>query len=145
MRVRILVASQSDARFFDLDHWEDMPRASGELTDSKAHLHNRDFNSDRPGRVFDHASSWPNGRREETPRRHEAAVFATRIADELERARRAEEFERLIVMAGPAFLGLLRHAFPEALRHTVLAEVPKDLVHQGASVVREHIPAGLPL
>ena len=52
MRIRVLVADQSEACLFDLG-----PRRSldlvGRLTDPLAHLHDRDLVSDRPGRKFD--------------------------------------------------------------------------------------------
>jgi protein required for attachment to host cells len=37
-------------------------------------------------------------------------VFARRVANELEQARRNDAYDRLVVMAAPTFLGLLRKA-----------------------------------
>jgi len=148
MRTRILVADQSEARFYDLQRGTPM-QIAGRITDADARLHNRDLKSDRPGRVFDRAAG-PGARRgtvghhatggENTPRKHAAVLFARRIAAELERARRDKKFDRLIVMAGPPFLGVLRAALPAALRKVTVAEVGKDLVHQTESVVRAHLP-----
>ena len=149
MRVRILVADQSEADFYDMEHAEETPKFAGGLGDPAAHLHDRDIDSDRPGRVFDHAPS-PGGRRgatahhgtggERSPRKHEAGEFARRIAKLLENARREGEFDRLVVMAPPAFLGRLRAALPESLRSITAAEVPKSLVHEPPSSVRAHLP-----
>ena len=148
MRIRVLVADQSEACLFDLG-----PRRSlllvGRLTDPLAHLHDRDLVSDRPGRKFDRAPII-SGRRgatahhstggEHSARRHEAAEFARRIATELERRHGRGEFEGLILMSGPPFLGLLREALPESLRATLISEVTKDLVHQGIDSIIEHLP-----
>ena len=148
MRLRVLVADQSEACLFDLG-----PRRSlnlvGRLTDPLAHLHDRDLVSDRPGRKFDRAPITP-GRRgatahhatggEYSARRHEAAAFARRIAAELERTHARGEFDGLIVMSGPRFLGLLREALPESIRATLVSEVTKDLVHQGIDSIIEHLP-----
>lgn len=108
-----------------------------------------DLVSDRPGRNFDHAPL-VGGRRgatahhatggERRPRRTEALAFAHQIAVELERARRQDEFYRLVVMAPPAFLGLLRKALPENVRSSVVAEVDKNLVHQPPEALRSHLP-----
>jgi protein required for attachment to host cells len=77
---------------------------------------------------------------ERRPRRHEAALFAQKIADRLERARRDDEFDRLVVMAPPAFLGLLRQALSQSLRASVAAEVNKSLVQRPLSVMQAHLP-----
>ena len=43
-------------------------------------------------------------------------------------------------MSGPVFLGVLRAALPESLRAAVIAEVTKDLVHQGVDAIIGHLP-----
>jgi protein required for attachment to host cells len=149
MRARVVVADQSEARFYDLQGMESGLRLTRRLTDAAAHLHNRDMVSDKPGRVFDHAPP-STGRRgsvghhstggERSPRRHEAESFARTIIEELEKARQAGEFERLVVMAGPGFLGLLRAASPKALTSVIVAEVDKDLVHQTDAAIIAHVP-----
>jgi protein required for attachment to host cells len=149
MRVRIVVASQASATFYDVQRLEDELQVSGQLIDPLAHLHDRDFKSDRPGRMFDHGPL--SGRRrgatahhgtggERHPREHEAVVFAQKIATELERARGEDRFDRLIVMAEPRFLGVLRKALPSSLSSIVTAEVAKDLAQQPTSAVRTHLP-----
>ncbi len=150
MRIRIVVADQSEAKFYDVEHPDSRLRPVGGITDPRAHLHDRDFKSDRPGRVFDHAPD-PAGRRgatahhgtdgERRPRKHEAGVFAREIADRIQTAHRQSEFDRLILMAAPGFLGLLRQALPASIRATVAAEVGKDLVHEAVTAVQAHMPA----
>lgn len=150
MRVRIVVADQSEARFYDADHRDSRLRPVGGLTDPLAHLHDRDFKSDRPGRVYDHAPN-PAGRRgatahhgtggERRPRKHEAELFARRIAAQIQTGHRQNEFDRLILMAAPGFLGLLRQALPTSIGRIVVGEVGKDLVHEAAAAVEAHMPA----
>ena len=149
MRLRVLVADQSEARFYDTQRVESGLRYVAQMLDSKAHLHDRDLVSDRPVRIFDHAAP-PSGRRgavahhatggEHTPRKLEALSFAARIAERLEMDLRDEQFDQLVVMAGPGFLGLLRQALPPSVQARIAAEVPKDLVHQTSSSVLEHLP-----
>jgi protein required for attachment to host cells len=149
MLVRIVVADQSEARFYDVERFNDPLRLSGQLTDEKAHLHNRDLVSDRPGRVFDHAPT-PGGRRgatahhatggERTPRKHEALNFARQIGAELESARRDGVFDRLVIMAPPQFLGLLRETLPRSVQDVITAQIHKDLVHSAQEDVRAHVP-----
>jgi Protein required for attachment to host cells len=149
MRIRIVVASQADVTFYDTQKIGDRLEVTGRLTDPLAHLHDRDFKSDRPGRFSDHGPL-VGGRRgataghgtggERRPRKHEAIIFAQKIASELAQAHQAARFDRLIVMAEPSFLGVLRKALPGSLRSAVIAEVAKDLAHQPESAVRAHLP-----
>src|SRR5262245_48767257 len=82
MTTRLVLADQAEARFYDVDAIGGSLHRVGQMSDPKAHLHDRDLKSDRPGRVFDHA-------------------FAGRIVHELDAARVAHEFDRLVLIAGP--------------------------------------------
>jgi protein required for attachment to host cells len=146
MNVRIVVADESKARFYDTSRSDGALREAGSLENPGARLHDRDLASDRPGRSFSsaragsgavthHAFGGTDG-----PRKHEAGLFAKRIVHELERELRDERFERVVLIAGPAFLGLLRDALPEGLRSRVVAEVVKDLAHQDVDAVQAHVP-----
>jgi protein required for attachment to host cells len=151
MQVRIVVADEGEARFYDTSHQGSRLRQVGRLEEPKARLRDRDFKSDRPGRVFDHAPTG-SGRRggvahhaisgegQRQPSKREAQLFARRIVQELEGAQRERRFERIVLMAGPAFLGMLRQALPKRLRSMVAAEVPKDLVHEADAAVQAHLP-----
>jgi len=126
-------------------------RLTRRLTDEAAHLHDRDMVSDKPGRVFDHAPP-SSGRRgavghhstggERSPRKHEAENFARTIVTELDKGRNAGEFDRLVLMAAPTFLGLLRNSLPKTLEHVVAAQINKDLVHQSEAAIAAHMPWG---
>lgn len=150
MRVRIVVADQAEARFYDVEPPDPVLHAAGRLTEAQARLHDRDLVSDRPGRVFDHAP-FGSGRRgavahhatggERRPHRHVEMLFARRIGEALALAQREGRFDRIVLMAEPGFLGLLRKEFPSGLGSSVAAEIPKDLVHQTEEAVRAHLPA----
>jgi protein required for attachment to host cells len=150
MRVNVVVADQSEARFYEIEHAAGPLHLTGRLTDPKAHLHDRDFNSDRPGRAFDHGPI-RSGRRgacghhgtegERRPREHEALLFARQIAAALEHAHRDGRIDRLILIAGPRFLGLLREVLSKAVRALVTDEILKDLAHEPESAVLSHLPA----
>jgi protein required for attachment to host cells len=149
VQIRIVVADQSEARFYELSGVDRPLELVGRMNDPKAHLHDRDFKSDRPGRVFDSAPP-ASGRRgarshhstgsERSPRRHEAELFARQIAEQLERAKSSGEFEQFVLIAGPRFLGALRAALSPVAKSALLATVAKDLVHQPEQAVRDHLP-----
>ena len=151
MRVRIVVADQAEAHFYDVEPPDPALHPAGQLAEARARLHDRDLVSDRPGRVFDHAPA-ASGRRgavahhatgaegERRPHRHVATLFARRIAEALALAQREGRIDRIVLMAEPRFLGLMRRALPAELAAIVAVEIPKDLVHQAEAVVRAHLP-----
>ena len=148
MRVRIVVADQSQADIYQLERRDTHPQLVQRLEDTDAHLHSRDLKSDRPGRVFDHAAAAGQRRGavghhstggERNPRKVEARRFARRITEALDAARLQDRYDRLVVMAAPGFLGLLRQEMPAAVRAMLTAEVRKDLVHERP----EALPAAL--
>ena len=149
MTTRVVLADQAEARFYDIEPIGGALRHVGAMSDAKAHLHDRDLKSDRPGRVFDHAPASGHRRGavahhstggEETPRRHEAMAFASRIVHSLEAARNAHEFDQLAVIAGPRFIGMLRSAMSKPLSDLIVAEVVKDLMHETEDAIRSHLP-----
>jgi len=141
-RLRIVVADQAEAIFYDSASLEAAPREVARISDPQAHLHARDFSSERPGRSYESVGEARHSiMREDDPRRREAVKFARRIARRLDEARRKDEFEQLIVVAGPAFLGLMREEMSRPTRARVVHEVHKDLVHGPVEALRSHLPA----
>ena len=148
MRVCIVIADQAEARLYDTLGFARPMTLTGTLTNPAAHLRDQDLTSDRPGRVYNSASA-PGRRRgatahhatggENTPRRHATHLFAARVAGELARARAAGRFDRLVLIAAPAFLGELRAALPTAVRPYVTATVAKDIVHQHEADARRYL------
>jgi len=149
MIARIVVANQYEARFYDAAGPKAPLRAAGRLLNPDARLHDRDLKSDRPGRVFAPASAGP-GRRgaavhhavggKQRPQRQVAVAFARRVAAELAAAKKRREFDRLVLIVAPMFLGILRTALPKSLRSAVAAEVAKDLPRQTKKEIRAHVP-----
>jgi protein required for attachment to host cells len=141
-RFRILVADQAEAVFYDLPSLEAVPHEVLRVSDPAAHLHDRDLVSDRPGRAYESVGGARHAiEREADPRQRAAERFAKRIARRLDETRRKGEFEQLIVIAGPPFLGMLRAAMSRPTRGLVAHEIRKDLVHGPVEVLREHLSA----
>jgi protein required for attachment to host cells len=140
-RIRIVVADQAEAIFYDTPSLRTRPKEVARISDPLAHQHNRDFESDRPGRSYE---SFGGARhaiaRENDPRQQEAVRFAKRISRRLDTARRSGEYDELIVAAGPAFLGLMRAELSKPTRARVVHEIRKDLVHGTVEALRRHLP-----
>ncbi len=142
MRIRFVLADQSEARFYDLQAPEGALTLVHRMSNLAARLHDRELSSDRPGRVFDHAPP-SHGRRgsvprhstsgERSPHRHAAVAFARRIGRRLESERLRSGYDRVVVVCGLPFLGHLRHGLPPGVRKQVLMESRRDLMHHAVA------------
>lgn len=102
-----------------------------------------DLISDRGGRAFD---SFGQGRHtmaseKADPKAHSAVVFAKEIADKASAAKRQGNFDRLVVIAAPRFLGLLRPALATAgidPDHTI----DKQVAGKDAAFIQKLIDSG---
>jgi protein required for attachment to host cells len=145
VKTRIVVADQSEARFFDVVAGRQL-KPVGVLTNPGARFHDRDLKSDRPGRVVN--GTVPGRRRgaalhhavggENTPRRHILTSFAHRIVRELEHARNAGKIDRLVIVAAPLMLGQLRKSLTSGLRARLCAAVAKDVAHDSHADLLRH-------
>ena len=125
----VLVTDGSKMLLFRNEGDADYPklvRLAGEKDDNPP---DHAWKSDAPGRM---AMAGLSGRRsayqEADFHRQEESLFARRTADLLNRRAAAREFERLVVVADPRTLGVLRHHYSPLLEKLVTAEVAKDLV-----------------
>ena len=140
-RIRIVVADQAEAIFYDTPSLQAQPKEVAHISDPLAHQHDRDFSSDRPGRSYESFGSQRHAiARENDPRSREAIRFAKRISRRLDEARRKGEYDELIVVAGPPFLGLMRKEMSRPTRERVVHEIRKDLVHSPVESLRRHLP-----
>lgn len=142
MRVRVIVADQSEARFYDISDADAQLQPAGRIVDPDAH--EEELGSERRARGYERdtfvAVAPRSGGGEPRPRRDAAMRFARQIAAELDASRRQDRFDRTVLMAGPAFIGLLRSALSAPVRATLMAEVRKDLVHEDDSTIHAFVP-----
>lgn len=135
-RARVFQAESSSAPLEEIDT----------LIHEAGRMHDRDITSDLPGKVKN-----PGGlggghafEQETDPKKHEADVFAADIVHYLEQARNANRFDRLIVVADPSVLGLIRRHMPGPLNNLVSLELDKNLAGMTAAEIRSHLPEYLP-
>jgi protein required for attachment to host cells len=140
----ILVANNSHARFFTAET-ESSPLTEQEaLTHQEGRLHDKDMTSDLPGKIKEsgiggHAFEQPTD-----PKKHEAEYFAHQVAGYLEAAHNAHKFEQLLLVAEPAFLGLLRNQLSEQIKKLVCFELDKNITTETPAEIRAHLPEYLP-
>jgi protein required for attachment to host cells len=141
MNVRVVVAGEREASFFDLASAQAVPEARGALLNDAGDAKDQDLETDRPGRRF----GGTHGNRhavdgERSTQRHETEQFARTVARTLDNARARNEFDRLVLIAAPRMLGMLRDALPDTCRDVVAAEIPKDFVRHDPNTIRDVVP-----
>jgi protein required for attachment to host cells len=157
MKIWIVVADEREALFYDVGNArsrlervanvdeDGRVRGAGyalalKITNPHARP-DRELETDRPGRAFSSSTGQRHGiDGERSSRRRDQEEFVKRICDEIERARHAGNFDRLVLAAGPRMLGLIRAGLSAPSRATVAAEVAKDLIRFEADELMEHLP-----
>lgn len=96
----------------------------------------RDIMADRPGRSFDSKGAGRHAMEPASdPRNLEKEAFLSGVADHLGEAARKGRYDRLILVAAPTALGILRQNLPGEARAVLHGEVDKDLTKKSAADV----------
>lgn len=97
----------------------------------------QDIEQGHPQRSFDKHASGRVGT--SSPHEHAAEAFAHDLADELRRGRLEHGVERIVLVAEPHFLGLVRAKLDEPTERLVVGTLPKDLVDSELEALREQL------
>ncbi len=126
----ILVAHRAGARIFESSGPGMGLRRIEEIPHPEGRLENRQIGSDKPGRSFDsHGVGRHALGKEHDEVETVAQAFAHKLAAHLDNARAKNAFTKLVLVAEPRFLGLLRVALTAPTAALVSAKVEKDLGH----------------
>lgn len=129
MKTWIVVAQRDGARIYEwtarsapLRLCEDIAHPEGRLKDGEV----------------EHGGS---ATKHELPTEHLASAFAKQVAQVIERARLKHSFDRLVLVAGPRFMGLLRDELSHSARELLAHEIVKNFGHLGADELKRHVEA----
>jgi len=137
----ILVADAARARIFSVDSPTAPLQPQEQLLSPEARLREQDLQSDRPGRSFDGVGAGRHTTDPSTsPKQQEAVRFAAEIMQHLERGRIDKAFDRLILVAEPHFLGLIRKTIEPGVEKMITLELDKDLSKLNRADIRGHLP-----
>lgn len=115
-----------------------------ELSHDEARKHGKDLVTDRSGRAFNSQGKGQHAMTPEAdPKEHEAQVFSSQLADEIEKGRNANLFEDLVLVAPPALLGYLRKTLRTPTSRLVRREINKDLANLKLSEIKERLASEL--
>ena len=143
-RTWVVVANSAMARLF-IAAAADAPMKELEtIAHPEARLAEHELTSDLPGRVSaGHASgqhSYHALQSRVGPKEQQTIDFARLLADRIESGRTGHEFERLVLVASPAFLGHLRASLGADTRRLVAGELDHDYVKMNPAEIRKQLP-----
>lgn len=150
MSIRVVVADERRADFFDAYRPSAPLGDCGSISNPSAGLKDRDLETDRAGRRYGGTSGVmragsAHGHHhgvagERSTERHELTLFAKDVARRIEAGRVNHEFEKLVLIAPPRMMGLLRQSLSSSAEATLVSEISKDLIHQGPDAIRRAVP-----
>lgn len=136
----ILVAESSRAKFYAAKNRRAPIKEIEALAHPEGRLHEGDLVSDSAG---SDGGSVGQGRHimndKISAKQQEAFGFAKTIAHRLDSARNKGEFSKLVLVAPPSFLGMLRDNLSKEVMAMVCNQVDKNLVLKPAETVREYL------
>ncbi|MFY0992792.1 host attachment protein [Halomonas sp. C05BenzN] len=138
MTTYIVVADAARARIFTRDALKLVEHDS--LLHAAGRLHEGDLVTDRGADVHESMSTTSRSSGEEnSASQHEAIVFAKEVAERLYRARVDNTMEKLIMVAPPRFLGLLRDKLDGPTTKLVIHTLSKDLSKASLGDIQEAV------
>jgi len=140
----ILVADSSAARIFGADEPTGPITELEAMTHPEGRMQARELTSDLPGRAFDSAGQGRHIMESEVGPRQQAVIdFSHFLTKRLDKARVQREFERLVLVSPPDFLGLMRKAMGAELQRLVVLELDRNFVKLSPKELRERLPERL--
>ncbi len=141
MKTWVIAADSSRARILAAENVKGQLVEVEDLVHPEARLREQGLGSDAPGRSFDSAGQGRHAMgKEHDAKQQEAIRFAKRVCETLTTARNEGRFEKLYIVAAPAFLGLLRDCLDPTTQSLVAGEVDKNLAGHTVKEIRQHLP-----
>lgn len=135
----IVACSAADARLWrSTSRYGDWQLITS-LSNPSAGMSEAEFASDRPGRAFDsrgagrHAMASP-----ESGQQHEVAQFAAQLADLLNRSIAKGDFDHIVLIGAPRFLGYLRSELSDSAQRAIIVQASKNLTDFDAAVIKKY-------
>lgn len=142
----ILVADSSRARFFCADTPSSSLSELEDWTHPEGRFHEREMTSDLPGSDSARGGSMERHAYQDEiePKQQQRIDFAKRIAKRLEEARNVNDYQQLLIISEPSFLGTLRQQLTDQTKKLICYELDKNITMHSLEDIRAHLPEHLP-
>jgi protein required for attachment to host cells len=135
----IVVASRDEVRIFERKGKKDLTLVT-DIGNPEGKLRPRDLVSDKAGTSSDNRMR----RRlaystEQSPKERSLINFYEEISDQIDLALNKQKFDRLILIAEPRLLGILRAILPSSVHGVIIQEIHKDLAFATEEQIMERL------
>lgn len=137
--IRIVVADRAKAVWYDARNRRSLPAEVARVEAPAARLADREINTDKPGRHGNKLAGRHSYHIEQGPRRERTMRFARRIARRLAQERRNGEFDSLVLMGPPRFVGTLRGELDGPTQNLLTEVISKELTDAPPEVIRRQL------
>ncbi|MFN3984297.1 MAG: host attachment protein [Rhodocyclaceae bacterium] len=135
----ILVANASLAKLYENLGPNKGLRLVKELLHPESRFKNSELVTDRPGSMASSGNGQGSKLPQTLPKEHEAKVFAQEIAQELYMGRTRNAFARAIVVAPPAFMGMLNGVLDQPTAQLITDRFEKDYTKSPEPQLKERL------
>jgi protein required for attachment to host cells len=138
----VMVADRARARVFEWTNHSGPLQELSDFANPRGRLKEGELTSDRPSATFSskgHQSAHPT----QPPKsavESAADEFARSLIGELKAGLDSNSCKRLVLIAPPQFLGLLRSHFDKRLEQAVAASLDLDLTRESADAIFSRLP-----
>ena len=140
MATWILVADQSRARIFRAEAKDGALEELADIIHPEGRMHGKDLTQDRPSSVQESVGGSRHGIEPETTLEEKISQeFAHELAGLLEHGRINHDYDALVIMAAPHFLGLLRNSIGHEVSKLIVETVNKNLSRSTPAEIHEYL------
>ena len=136
----VVVAESSRAKIFELSKKNAPLKELQGFANTASRSHEHNLTSDLPGRVNNSTHGSHKLSSHTSPKEHETVEFARTLGSHLDEALNRGEFDKLVIMSPPGFLGHLRKEMSYETSKHVVSEIDKNLVRHSTSDIQSHLP-----
>jgi protein required for attachment to host cells len=140
LKTWVLVADSSRARFFSIDNPKGPLKEFEDRVCPGARMHGIERLTDGTTRAHRHGNEHHTFPPPAPTKDQEVIDFAREVATRADAGRIQGDFERLVLVAAPDFLGTLRKKLPAPTAKLVDRTIDKNLTQLSAAEIRRHLP-----
>ena len=139
--IYVVVADSSQARILYASGKTEPLGEHALLEHPEGRAHVRDLTSDLPGHGSNHVGAGKHAMDQATdPKQNEQLGFAKELAKYLDSLQQNNNIDQLMIIAPPAFLGMLREQISDSVSRQVSLELDKNLTQHKLDDLRTFIP-----
>jgi protein required for attachment to host cells len=140
LKTWVLVADRSRARFFSIDTPKGPLKEFEDRVCPEARMHGNERLVDGGKQMHRHGNEHHTFPPPAPSKDQEVVEFAREVATRADAGRMQGDFERLVLVAAPDFLGTLRKKLPAPTAKLVDRTIDKNLTQLSAADIRRHLP-----